>query len=240
MSIKHRLAFAALSVSILLSCNQGKSSNADNDADLEEISSETVAAGDSISRSEEDMNAMIKKVEIDTRYFYDLEFEYYENGIKFGMTDTIIDGKYIKYGSPRSSAGKDYIYYPYGDDRPIVTISGDTLSDTYYQKGNVACMMVDPKDGRDIIFIDRNMLLDTLNLKPDTTYFGERIERMMLGLHEHSVKVVNDTVIFPAGLIITDTDTGFWLNFKVLKEHGKTRLWVEDISDQIIIGDDDI
>lgn len=229
MSIKHRLAFAALSVSILLSCNQGEPSDAENDADSEEISSENIAGSDSISRSEEDMNAMIKKVEIDTRYFSDLEFEYYEYGIKYGMTDTIIDGKYIKYGSPRSSAGKDYIYFPYGGDHPVVTISGDTLSDTYYLKGYVACMMVDPKDGRDVIFIDRNMLRDSLALKCDTSYYNyyaQRIERMHVGIGD--VELRNDTVVFWGGMYIMDTDTGFRLNFKVLKEHGKTRLWIEN------------
>ena len=35
-----------------------------------------------------------------------------------------------------------------------------------------------------------------------------------------------------------DTDISSVINLKVLKDRDTTRLWVEDISDQIVMGDD--
>lgn len=91
-----------------------------------------------------------------------------------------------------------------------------------------------------MIFVDRNMLIDSLHIRGEASYMGSRIDVMYVGIDKSSdaVRIINDTVVFKAYLIIMDTDISSVINLKVLKDRDTTRLWVEDISDQIVMGDD--
>ena len=144
-----------------------------------------------------------------------------------------------KTGAPLHHGGKGFFLNISDLDSYFVAPSGDTIPETCLD-GYVACMMVDPKDGRDMIFVDRNMLIDSLHIRGEASYMGSRIDVMYVGIDKSSdaVRIINDTVVFKAYLIIMDTDISSVINLKVLKDRDTTRLWVEDISDQIVMGDD--
>ena len=245
MDIKNKLSFIALSASVLLSCNHNKTDSSSSDANKEDILI-TVADSGTIEAEEHCAPPCVEeieenkagKVEIDTRYFRDLEFEDYNYGIKNTMKDTVLNGRYIKYGTARSNAREHFLNIS-DLDSYFVAPSGDTIPETCLD-GYVACMMVDPKDGRDMIFVDRNMLIDSLHIRGEASYMGSRIDVMYVGIDKSSdaVRIINDTVVFKAYLIIMDTDISSVINLKVLKDRDTTRLWVEDISDQIVMGDD--
>lgn len=176
-----------------------------------------------------------RTIVIDTLAFPQLRFNCKDRGVAFFMQDTIMNNVYIKYGNALSLDDRNrIIFYPLVWDSLKVENRAEELKQCLL--GNAVCMMVDPIDGKDLIYLDRKKTIEILKLKRDTTYFASRIDQLCFGnLSFDGIK--GDTIIFTTFFGLYDSDFGYALKFKILKEQASTHLWVTDISDEIVWDD---
>lgn len=174
-------------------------------------------------------------IEIDTSAFPQLRFNCKDREGSFFMRDTIMNNRYIKYGNALSLDDRNrVIFYPLTWDSLKAENRVEDLKKCLL--GNAICMMVDPIDGKDLIYLDRKRMLEILKLKRDTTYFASRIDQLGFGnLHFNGLK--GDTIAFTSFFGMYDSDFGYVFDLKILKETTSTHLWVIDITDQIAFGD---
>ena len=238
---KQKLSALCAVVMVIVSACGGKQRNVSNQSETALQSGDyeenvIVAINDTISDNEVfteyDTISCPRIIEIDTLAYPQLRFNCKDRGVAFFMQDTIMNNVYIKYGNALSLDDRNrIIFYPLVWDSLKVENRSEELKQCLL--GNAVCMMVDPIDGKDLIYLDRKKTIEILKLKRDTTYFASRIDQLCFGnLRFDGIK--GDTIIFTTFFGLYDSDFGYALKFKILKEQASTHLWVTDISDEIV------
>ena len=139
--------------------------------------------------------------------------------------DTVIDGRYIRYGVWESNCDKDKL-------GPYTSLKEDSLGNQkevlkYYPGANIE-IFINPKSREARIIIDRNMLNDSLsNIINNDEYIKSKLGFMLMyGLRLN--KVSGDTVEFYAQYYVDGTSEGYDLILKAVKKDNDYSLQILD------------
>lgn len=162
------------------------------------------------------------KIEIDTLAFPQFEFRIGSHESPFTYTDTTVNGRHVICGTAMTHEEEEQVLLSYIEDRDVT------------EPGGVIYAMIDPVDGRDIMFFRREIFIDSLDLRSHP-YMGERLSQLALG--DCVFKGVSgDTVILNCLFGINNTDAVYDLDLRLLMENDSVSL---RIIDNPIIWEDD-
>lgn len=166
---------------------------------------------------------VLTDIEIDTRAFPQFEFRIGTKCYPFTYTDTVLNGHHIICGTAVTHEPEERVELSYVSEKNIT------------EPGTLIYAMIDPIDGKDIMFFRRKMFIDSLNIR-NVPYMWERVRELCIG--DCTFKDVRgDTIVLNCIFGINNTDAVYDLDLKFLVNNDSISLNIVD--NPIIYGDDD-